>query len=138
MANFDIAFQRTIFHEGGYVNDPNDAGGETYMGISRRAHPKSRIWKIIDEDKRTNGIIGINKRLKANNWLTACIKDIYKEEYWDRFELDSVRVQKIANEIFDDCVNRGCSAAAIAISASLGMTPTNKITEALLYNLKHL
>ena len=108
------------------------------MGISRRAHPKSRIWKVIDEDKRINGLIGINKRLKANNWLTACIKDIYKEEYWDRFELDSVRVQKIANEIFDDCVNRGCSAAAIAISASLGMTPTNKITEALLYNLKHL
>lgn len=138
MANFDIAFQRTIFHEGGYVNDLNDAGGETYMGISRRAHPKSIIWKIIDEDKRTNGLIGINKRLKANNWLTSCIKDIYKKEYWDRFELDSVRVQKIANEIFDDCVNRGCSAAVIAISASLGMTPTNKITEALLYNLKHL
>ena len=102
MANFDIAFQRTIFHEGGYVNDPNDAGGETYMGISRRAHPKSRIWKVIDEDKRTNGLIGINKRLKDNNWLTACIKDIYKEEYWDRFELDSVRVQKIANEILNN------------------------------------
>ena len=25
--NFDEAFQRVIGHEGGYVNDPRDAGG---------------------------------------------------------------------------------------------------------------
>ena len=34
MANFDIAFNRTIIAEGGYVNDPDDKGKETYMGIS--------------------------------------------------------------------------------------------------------
>ena len=35
MANFDEEFNRIIFVEGGYVNDKDDAGGETYLGISR-------------------------------------------------------------------------------------------------------
>ena len=38
MANFDIAYRRTSRFEGGYVNDPKDAGGETYNGISRTAN----------------------------------------------------------------------------------------------------
>jgi lysozyme family protein len=35
--DFDTAFQRLIGHEGGYVNDPRDPGGETKYGISRRS-----------------------------------------------------------------------------------------------------
>lgn len=27
-----------LVHEGGYVNDPDDPGGETMMGISKRAY----------------------------------------------------------------------------------------------------
>lgn len=38
MAEFNIAFQKTLTHEGGYVNDPEDSGGETYKGISRNNH----------------------------------------------------------------------------------------------------
>ena len=49
MADFNIAFNKVVFHEGGYVNDPEDRGGETYMGISRRAHPSSNIWYHIDK-----------------------------------------------------------------------------------------
>jgi type VI secretion system secreted protein VgrG len=37
--NFLKAFNTTMTFEGGYANDPDDAGGETYMGISRRYHP---------------------------------------------------------------------------------------------------
>ena len=31
MADFDIAFAEVIGLEGGYVNDPKDAGGETLL-----------------------------------------------------------------------------------------------------------
>lgn len=34
---FDIAFDRLLGHEGGYVNDPEDPGGETNWGISKRS-----------------------------------------------------------------------------------------------------
>ena len=48
MANFNEEFKKVILVEGGYVNDPDDAGGETYLGISRRYNPNSKIWNIID------------------------------------------------------------------------------------------
>ena len=34
--DFDQAFEKLIGHEGGYVNNPADPGGETKFGISRR------------------------------------------------------------------------------------------------------
>ena len=39
MAKFDEEFDKVILAEGGYVNDPDDAGGETYLGISRKNNP---------------------------------------------------------------------------------------------------
>ncbi|MFM7564688.1 MAG: glycosyl hydrolase 108 family protein, partial [Planctomycetota bacterium] len=39
MADFAIAFDETMINEGGYVDDPDDRGGETYRGVARRFHP---------------------------------------------------------------------------------------------------
>lgn len=39
MIDFDTAIERVLAHEGGYVNDPHDPGGETKWGISRRSYP---------------------------------------------------------------------------------------------------
>ena len=36
---FEQAITTTLQHEGGYVNDPADPGGETRYGISKRAFP---------------------------------------------------------------------------------------------------
>jgi lysozyme family protein len=35
MAEFKTAFEVTMKAEGGYVNDPDDPGGETYKGSAR-------------------------------------------------------------------------------------------------------
>jgi lysozyme family protein len=40
---FDQAFERLIGHEGGYVNDPRDPGGETKYGVSKRQYPNVDI-----------------------------------------------------------------------------------------------
>ena len=110
MAKFDEAIELIILNEGGYVNNPNDAGGETYMGISRRAHPKSKIWQYVDKIttkyKTTNTI---NKHLKENKELTKLVKDIYKKDYWNPFNLDKEKSQRLANQIFDNAVNMGVS-----------------------------
>jgi len=37
-------------HEGGYVNNPNDPGGETNFGISKRAYPHLNIRSLTKED----------------------------------------------------------------------------------------
>lgn len=136
MANFDIAYKRTVSAEGGYAHHPNDKGGETYMGISRRAHPDAKIWEIIDKiDKKGKSNLQISAELKKNTWLTHYVKEIYKKDYWNKFELDKVKYQRVANEIFDDAVNRGIGAAAYTCHIILGMPPQRKITRQLLDNL---
>ncbi len=36
MSVFDAIFERLMKHEGGYVNHPNDPGGETMYGVTKR------------------------------------------------------------------------------------------------------
>lgn len=47
--NFLKSYDILIKHEGGYVNDPDDKGGETYKGIARKFNPDWKGWKIIDK-----------------------------------------------------------------------------------------
>lgn len=111
MADFNISFERVVSKEGGYVNDPDDAGGETYMGISRRANPNPEIWKHIDKvTRKYTKVSDINRELKRNTELTKLIKNLYKTKYWNPFKLDEVANQRLANQIFDNSVNRGVSA----------------------------
>lgn len=138
MAKFDIAYQRTIAAEGGYVNDPDDKGGETYMGISRKAHPSSSIWRIIDKvDKKGKSNKQITEILKRNTNLTHQIKVLYKTTYWDVFKLDDCKAQRFANELFDDAVNRGVGAAAYIAHAVFGLTPVRKVTKELLNKIRN-
>ena len=111
MASFKEAFEKVVFNEGGYVNDPDDAGGETYMGISRKAHPNAIIWKHIDKiTAKYKTAKTITKYLKQNTELTHEIEAIYKSDYWARFNLDKEKSQRLANQIFDSAVNCGVSA----------------------------
>src|SRR5690349_15926724 len=46
---FKRGLEFVLQHEGGYVNDPNDPGGETRWGISKIAHPKEDIKNLTKE-----------------------------------------------------------------------------------------
>lgn len=61
-----MAINFVLPQEGGYVNDPNDAGGETNFGISKRKYPEVDIKGLTD--------------------LAAVA--IYRRDYWDRNNLD--------------------------------------------------
>jgi lysozyme family protein len=90
--SFDEAVAEIFEHEGGYVNDPNDPGGETIYGISRRSHPKA--W---EKGKPT----------------VAAAKKIYKKHYWDNPRLHCSKLHPaIALCIFDSAVNQGARVAA--------------------------
>ena len=111
MADFEKAFKKIIANEGGYVNDKDDKGGETFMGITRKNHPNISLWEIVDDYIdiycTTYGLV---KYIKNNDKAMSSIKNVYKKQYWDKLLLDKVNAQAIANELFDDCVNRGVNA----------------------------
>lgn len=135
MANYNIAYNKVIKVEGGYVNDPDDAGGETYMGISRKFNPTAKFWKIIDEIKSKNKNITnkeMNTILKKNNSIIGEIKNIYKNKYWDKLYLDSLNSQKIAEELFDTAVNMGVSVAIKILQNALKVKTDGKMTNDLI------
>lgn len=134
MAKFDEEFDKLIFVEGGYVNDKNDAGGETYLGISRKNNPKWIGWEVIDDEKK-KGLKNITARLKKDVALTNSVKFLYKQKYWDVLELDDIPSQSIAHELFDTCVNCGVSTAIRIAQQVIGMTINGKWSNELKYNL---
>lgn len=138
MANFDKEFDKLILCEGGYVNDPDDAGGETYLGISRKANPQWRGWVYIDEVKKANKNASNSKLtsiLKSNDNITKSAKRLYKNMYWDIIDLDDIPSQKIAHQLFDTAVNCGVSRAIRIAQQVVGMTITGKWSNELRYNL---
>jgi lysozyme family protein len=89
--------------EGGYVNDPNDSGGETHWGITQRvAHKNGYTQAMIDMPKAT-------------------AFTIYATQYWDALSLDDIEEHshRIAKELADTGVNMGTGRAAEFLQRSL-------------------
>lgn len=122
MADFEEAYQITLGHEGGYDNDPDDAGGETYKGIARHYWPNWKGWRIVDAAKEETTFPG---NLEKIGVLRDVVKEFYKEQFWNRFWGDDISDQLIANEMFDTAVNMGVSKAVKFLQTGLNVLNRN-------------
>ena len=84
MSKFDRLIPVILKNEGGYVNDPNDLGGETNYGISKRRYPDLDIVNLTRDEAI----------------------EIYRRDYWLP-EFDEIEDDNAALHIFDMCVNAG-------------------------------
>ena len=109
MANFEEAYGKTMGHEGGYVHDKDDAGGETYKGIARKYNGGWHGWDTIDSHKND---LNFPECLDDISGLQNDVHDFYKVNYWDVNRLDEFKSQAIAEEMFDTGVNMGIGRAA--------------------------
>lgn len=79
--------------EGGFVNDPADAGGATNKGVTiatfRRFYGK-------------NATVTDLKNITDTQWL-----HIFKTGYWDKWRADEINNQSIANFLVDWVYNSG-------------------------------
>lgn len=137
MANFGDAFKKLSIKEGGYVNDPNDKGGETYKGISRRFNPTWPGWVMIDSYKKHYDVNSAEFKSKLNNdiQLHKLVYTKYKQGYWDALDLDDIPNQQIAYQLFDTNVNCGFTTAVKLAQRILGLKETGKWTLDLLNKL---
>jgi len=108
MADFKEAYDLTMGHEGGYVHDPDDVGGETYKGVARKYHPNWYGWSMIDDAKSEHNF---PQCLDSDQELQEAVEDFYKDKYWDVNRLDEFP-QAVSTELFDTGVNMGIGRAA--------------------------
>ena len=92
---FNEAFERLMINEGGYVNDPDDPGGETRYGISKRSYPDRDIYNLTVPEA----------------------KEIYHRDYWERVKGDQIVGSELAFQVFDMAVNAGVFTASKLLQA---------------------
>lgn len=85
MDNFDRAIEVVLQHEGGYVNNPKDPGGETNYGISKKSNPTVDIKNLTRENAKT----------------------IYKARYWEPNLLHRLNDPEVATAALDTVVQHG-------------------------------
>jgi len=101
---FDEIIETVLEHEGGYVNDPDDAGGETKYGIAKRWYPDVDIKNLTKEHA----------------------KKIYHKDYWLKGKCDKVPSQ-LRHIYFDMCVNFGRGGAVKVLQEAANSKNKNKI-----------
>lgn len=123
MSYFNEAYKATMKIEGGYVNDPTDAGGETYKGISRRFNASWSGWMIIDSYKN-NEMVDFPNCLEYDQDLQKLVPLFYKAKYFDPFDGDNMS-NELALEMFDTAVNLGIGRAIKFLQVSLNLLNRN-------------
>src|SRR5690606_3461871 len=83
------AVEVVLRHEGGYVNDPHDPGGETKYGISKRSYPSLDIANLTREDAIA----------------------IYYKDFWQRHNYAQLQDDIVATKLLDMAVNMGPATA---------------------------
>jgi lysozyme family protein len=96
-SKFSIAVDYVLANEGGFSNNPNDRGGMTKFGISKASYPHVDIQNLTKDD---------------------AVK-IYKKDMWDRFKLERIKDQDVANKVFDMIVLMGKARATLLFESTL-------------------
>lgn len=132
MAKFNEAYLLTGHNEGGYANNPNDHGGETYAGIARNFWPAWTGWAIIDKAKSVSKTVPLINQYAKNNGIDKFVASFYEKNFWDVNRLDLINDQQLANNVYDFGVNSGTPKAAKTLQTAVGTTTDGIIGQATL------
>lgn len=95
---FGEAIDRVLAIEDGYVNDPNDPGGETKFGISKRSYPDVDIKNLTRDGA----------------------KELYKRDFWDPVANAGIH-EDLVFQVLDFGVNSGGSVAIQYLQRAAGV-----------------
>jgi len=104
--NFNEIIDQVLEHEGGYVNDPDDLGGETKYGITKRWYPEVDIKALSMDDAIS----------------------IYYNDYWKPSKAEHLP-EEIRATYFDMCVNMGQKQAVKTLQETINSIGRPKIAE---------
>ena len=105
---FERAIEQVLMHEGGYVDDPRDPGGETNYGITRTT-------------ARAHGYRGSMRAIPM-----SLVRSIYRRSYWASVRGDDLP-SGVDLAVFDFAVNSGPQRAAEFLQRVVGVPDDGKI-----------
>lgn len=88
----EALFQRAKNSKYGFVNDPDDRGGATVIGVTFGTFTTYCKKNMIKADPTVEDL----KNIDFETWLT-----ILSKEYWDRWKADLIFNQSVANILVD-------------------------------------
>ena len=101
MSVFNTIFERLMKHEGGYVNHPNDPGGETMWGVTKRV-------------AQLHGYYGDMRKLPK-----SLAKEITEKSYYKAVKGDDLD-RLIAWQLTDAAYNHGIKRAVMFLQKAVG------------------
>ena len=105
-SKFNSIIDKNLEHEGGYVNDKNDRGGETKYGITK---------PFMEEYKYA---LPGGKAIPIKDLTVEDAKLLYKA-MWDRYNLGYIRDKDLAYVVYDYMINSYAGTAAKRIQEIL-------------------
>lgn len=111
MTMFDISFDRTIGHEGGYQTDPKDRGNWT-TGVIGKGELKGTKYGI-------SAMTYPNVDIK--NLTVDRAKAIYKKDFWDKPGIERFPTV-IQFQLFDATINHGWATTVKMLQRAIGVT----------------
>lgn len=98
MTAFPYMINRILGHEGGYINDSSDPGGETNWGISKRSYPNIDIKHLTREQAI----------------------DIYRRDFWNKLNAEAFH-DGVAYQLLDSAVNSGITQSVRFLQRAIGV-----------------
>jgi lysozyme family protein len=112
--DYNTAFDRLIGNEGGYVNNPNDPGGETNWGITLPILNQAIGANIVPVGTTISGLTREQSKI------------IYKHFFWDAGKMDQFDAA-ISFQVFDFAVNSGIETALRKLQTAVGVADDGNI-----------
>lgn len=110
--NWQASFDAMIVSEGGFVNHPDDPGGMTNLGVTKK------VWEAWVGHPVTEAEMRV---------LTPeLVAPLYKRRYWDACKCDEMPTG-LDYLVFDFAVNAGPNRAAKTIQTAVGATADGAI-----------
>lgn len=110
LSNFDASLALVLQSEGGWVNNSNDPGGETNLGVTKS------VWEAW-----------VNHPVKTMKGLMPeMVAPLYKSKYWLACYAQQLPLG-VDYAVFDAAVNMGPGRAIKLLQESLGCVPDGMI-----------
>tara|TARA_B100000073_G_scaffold347617_1_gene362560 strand:+ start:2119 stop:2646 length:528 start_codon:yes stop_codon:yes gene_type:complete len=112
LTNYIAGLEMVLGHEGSYVDDPDDRGGATNMGVTQKVYEQFMGREVTKDEMRA---------MPRDH-----VDQIYKEEYWDRVKADLLP-SGLDIAVFDLAINAGTGRSARILQEIIGAKPDGAI-----------